>query len=114
MEISKELLSEILTNKKIQFKIIEIFKPMVIYQWLQELEPITGDLINQWNEDEINIYELADKAIDWIESQGYYIINKEVNIYRLYTIDNEVYSIDTKTRIDIPFMCAQWIIDNIK
>lgn len=104
--ISKELLSEVLGVKVLTEIINDDLKDNILCYW--EFDGYANNCRN------INIYELSDKIIDWIQSQEYYILNKEMNIYRLYAKENEVYSIDTKTRIDVAFMCGQWILDNKK
>ena len=58
------------------------------------------------------IHELSDKAIDWIESQGFWIKKEHKEIYALMKGADEVYGIDTKKRLDVPFMCMRWILDN--
>ena len=61
-----------------------------------------------------NIYELADKVMGWIESQGFWIRIIHRDCYELIYKSQEVYYNYTKTRIDVPFMCGQWILDNQK
>lgn len=60
----------------------------------------------------INIHELADKTINWIEKQDFWIRRPHKNIYELIHGGIEVYSIDTKERLKVPFMCGKWILTN--
>lgn len=100
IEISKGLLSEVLHY--------DVYKIHIKNNTL-EYDCDFDDVLIIRN---INIYELAHKIEDWIESKDFYILNTEKNIYRLFKREKEVYSIDTKTRIDVPFMCGQWILEN--
>lgn len=106
IEISKELLCAIL-DKEVTKWDEDYIKDNVIEIGINL--PSGGRLYKQ-----VNIYELADKTIDWIESKDFCILNTEINIYRLFKRGEEVYSIDTQTRLHVPFMCGQWILDNQK
>jgi len=60
----------------------------------------------------LNIFELADMVIEWIESEDFWIKKEHKQIYQLIYQNKEVYGIDTKRRIHVPFMCMKWILDN--
>lgn len=98
--ISKELLSEVLAVdiRKINNSILD--GNLYYYKTFVKCKS------------KINIYELADKIIDWIESKGYWIKKEYKDIYQLIYKGIEVYGIDTKTRTDVPFMCGKWILEN--
>ena len=106
--ISVRLLSELLNTNVIE---VYIRKGAMRFK-------TSNDRGNGWVSDSDTpippIHELSDKAIDWIESQGFWIKKEHKTIYALIKGSNEVYGIDTKNRIDVPFMCMQWILDNKK
>lgn len=104
MKISKELLSEIM-----QLGILEVGEVDDCYLSFNYYI-LDDDNIKAC----INIYELADKVIDWIESKCFWIKKEHKDIYQLIYQDKEVYGIDSKKRIDVPFMCAEWILKELK
>ncbi len=104
--ISKELLSEVLGCDCSK---VEVNDNIVNYVFEYD---VTWSENIQYEAAAINLYELADKTMDWIESQGYLILIEDKDIYRLCKYGTEFYSIDTHNRVIVPFKCAEWIFKN--
>jgi len=102
--ISKELLSEVYN-----FDVKDI-RPLGTDDVTYEVR--FNGLRKGYKYEIINIHELADKTIDFIEKKGYWISKTQQNIYRLIHKDFEVYTVNTDKRIDVPFMMSQWILEN--
>ena len=65
---------------------------------------------------DINIYELNNKIVDWIEQKGFWIRTVSWKQYELVDLRMgiEVYECSTDKRINSSTMCAEWIFKNIK
>lgn len=110
LEISKELLSEVL---KLNITYIERCNNSIIYK------------ISVYDrEEEVNIYELAHKCKEWAFKYRYMIDSnisptfKEVNngivgtslIYNLNNMESKRFQSDTE--LEAIFKACQWILDN--
>jgi len=112
--LSKELLSEVLENKKVK-EIYEIgSNPNVgdntLLYSLQSFEDIQ----------DINIFELADKCKKWAYKLDEWIIESGVteeayaNLYGRYSCsdDEPIETFSEDTEVGAIFKAAQWILDN--
>ena len=98
MTISRELLAAVLGYENIKTCTLST-NTLTIF--------IEGD----WDR-VINIHELASLTMDWIESEGFLILNPRPAIYELYYMNSECYSINTKDRLLYVFKCGEWTLEN--
>lgn len=107
--ISKELLSEVLDRKVVEF---------IEESWLCSSNTIVYILEDDVNEDFINIYELAHKCKEWAYSKGYVIVSMNnfkwcyVNVSNLGGLTLKEVNSDTEPQAI--FKACEWILKNLK
>lgn len=125
--ISKELLSEVMFNGRVEIRSIGINNNILEYSLFCSINEKDGTNFNEDMPDNyyvvkqniceyINIYELAHRCKEWAYKQGYSYIgnNKLCNIHKE---DNSIIMIVNKNinnwfDINLDFIACQWILDN--
>lgn len=110
--ISKELLSEVLENEVVKFKIVTTKRITQIRIWYKDTE---WHMYESWD-----IYHLAHKCKEYLLDEGYYIVirpfkvelfEKDTNSFIRdfhYPIQDKAIPYDIKRVIQ----ACQWILDN--
>lgn len=116
MEISKELLSEVLCDNKIIGCAFtsELGFDAVEYVW------IGCRAIDDCEEfvDHINIYELVHKCKEWLIQNGYVLDNEtrklsfvETMLLKSNQYTSDYYDMDSKIEIEAIFKACEWILN---
>ena len=111
MNISKELLSEVLEVEIIDFEIIWNILNYIIPNYETEED---GDLIYIELSQNINIYEFAFKCKEWALSKGYFIYStNELSFIKTFSLETiETFSNGKDTEIECILKACEWILEN--